>query len=241
MNNFDQVSIDITTHLHPEFLKRDYKGKVDTKGINRKKLEEYNILLMAISQAYKKVMRYELYFSEFYPDSQKIRKSEALEHHVHAYLEDLIILRNKLIVFLGVLKNDLKKVATNKKEIEKALNFIVGQVQKTFDNVSLGRDPHHHKGTKFIDTNLVDSEFAHTILNVDKSVKDTLNPEFLEKLKKREIESFEKAKTKWIKIAQNNNPQISGLIDELFKRNNDFIYKFLNIKKLVELSQNKLS
>ncbi len=221
-------------HLEPGLFREEYGNKVNQEEINSKKLKEYNVLLMTISQACKKVLKYELYFSEFYPSCYRITNSEALEHHIHAYLEDVVILKNKLTVFLGVLKNDLKKIAVNKKEIDKALTFFIRQTEGCFKGISTARDPHHHKGVKFIDSDIIDSEFSHTILTLDEPMKATFNSEFLEKLKKREVGSFLKAKTRWIETARKNNEQISGLINEIFERNNNFIYNFLGIKKIVK-------
>ncbi len=115
---------------------------------------------------YKKLVKYKLYFAEFYPETEKITKTEALEHHIHAYLEDLDILKNKVKHFLGALKNDLKKIAINKNEIDRALKHLVGQVENIFNNVSRyrHRHSHHHRGMKFTDGNIVDSELAHIIL-----------------------------------------------------------------------------
>ena len=59
-----------------------------------------------------------------------------------------------------------------------------------------------------------------------------VHPEFLEELKKQEVESFEKAKAKWIIKAQENNIQMTGFINEVFKINKEYIYTFLNIKSL---------
>jgi len=235
MNNLDQILSDITVHLHPEYLKLDYKDKIDTKNLDKKKLEEYYQLLTSVNFIFKKITKYELYFSEFYPVTDKIRKAEALEHHIHAYLEDLDILKNKVCHFLGMLKNDLKRIAINKDEIDDALKQFIIKVLGVFNNVSKNRNPHHHKGMKFLDSNLVDSDLAHTMLQDNNPLRDRFKPEFLEELKQREAESFAKAKSIWIALAQKNNEQISGFIDETFRRNKDFIYKFLKIKPIKEL------
>jgi hypothetical protein len=222
MNSLDQILSDITIYLHPKYLKLDYKDKIDTKNLDKKKLEEYYQLLTSVNFIFKKIMKYELYFSEFYPAIDKIRKTEALEHHIHAYLEDLDILKNKVCHFLGKLKNDLKRVAINKDEIDDALKQFIEKVLGVFNNVSKHRNPHHHKGMKFLDGNLVDSDLAHTMLQDNNPLRDQFKPEFLEKLKRKEAESFEKARSNWVALAQKNNEQISGFINETFKRNKEF-------------------
>lgn len=234
INNFDQILGDIVVYLRPELLKWEYKDKINTENVNKKKLVEYWRLLTHVNQFYKKIKKYELYFSEFYPETDKITKFEALEHHIHAYLEDLTILKNKIIVFLHVLKKDLKKIAINKKEIDEALAQFTGKVQEVFKNVAANRDPHHHHGMKFIDGELVDAEMAHTMLQRNSPLRDQLKPEALEEFKKQKTESFKKAKANWVGRAQNNDSQISGFIDEVFKRNKEFIYKILKIKSIIQ-------
>lgn len=234
-NNLDWILLDIMIHIHPKYLKEGHpKDKISTQNFDKKKLNEYLQLLTSLDFAYKKVMRYELYFSKFYPETNEINKFEALEHHMHAYLEDIDILKNKIILFFGTLKNDLKKIATNKKEINEAFTVHIKNMQEVFKNASDNRNPHHHKGMKFIDGNLIDSSMAHTMLQRNNPLRDSFKPEFLEELKKQEVESFEKAKMEWITIAQNNNIQMTGFINEAFEINKEYIYTFLNIKPIAK-------
>jgi len=239
INNLDQILSDIIIHIHPNYLKGDYKNKINVQSLDKKKLNEYYRLLTSISFVYKKIMKYELYFAEFYPETKRITKTEAIEHHIHAYLEDLDILKNKVKHFLETLKNDLKMVAINKSEIDKALKHFVGQVINVFDKVSKHRNPHHHRGMKFFDANLVDSDLAHTMLQDNNPLRDSFKPEFLIELRKREVESFEKARTNWVTLAKKNNVQISGFIREVFERNKEFIYDFLNIRSVKDVINNE--
>ena len=232
-NNFEQILSDIMIYLNPDCLKEEFRKEINTKNIDNKKVEEYYKLLGSINMAYKKLLRYELYFANFYPDQGEITKQEALEHHIHAYLEDITIFKNKITVFLGALKNDLKKIAQNKKEIEKALSWLIKQTQEVFKGVSDVRDPHHHKGMKFVDCDLIDSEIADLLLGENSPLKSSFKPSFLEELEKKEIDSFEKAKKKWIKIAQRNNVQIAGFLNDIFGKNKNFIYSLLNIKPVI--------
>lgn len=232
-NNLDWILLDIMIHIHPEYLKEGHpKNKINIQNLDRKKLNEYLQLLTSLDFAYKKIMRYELYFLKFYPETDEIKKCEALEHHIHAYLEDIDILKNKTKTFFGILKNDLKKIAINRKEIDEAFIIHIKNIQEVFKNASDNRNPHHHSGMKFIDGNLIDSRMAHAMLQKNNPLRNSLKPEFLEELKKQEVESFEKAKMEWIAIAQNNNIQMTGFINEVFKINKEYIYTFLNIKSL---------
>jgi len=235
IDNLDQILCDLTAYLEPNFLQVEYRTKIDTSNIDKAKLMKYFKLLTSISRVYKKVQKYELFFAEFYPETKKIKKHEALEHHIHAYLEDLIMLKNKITTFLGALKNDLKKIAKNKKEINIALTWLIGEVNRVFDNVSKYRDPHHHKGLTFIDGDLIDSEMAHMVTKNDSPLRDLFKSEFIDELKKRETESFEKAKRGWVSMAKKNNAEISGLVNDVLERNKSLLYKLLNIKSVDDI------
>src|SRR3989339_937363 len=76
----------------------------------KKNIKKYLLLSQSIMWCLKKILRYELYFNKFYPKTKQIPKIEALEHHVHAYLEDLTTLKNKLSHYIGTLKNDLNHI-----------------------------------------------------------------------------------------------------------------------------------
>ncbi len=106
-------------------------------------------------------------------------------------------------------------------------------MRDVFNDVSKCRNPHHHADMQFIDSDLIDSEMASILLR-ENNTPIRFKQFFLDKLKKQESESFKKAEIKWTKIARNNNNQISGLIDEVFKRNKEYIYKVLKIRPFRE-------
>ena len=231
-NNLEIILQTIGLHRNPDLLVWDYKNIINTKTSNNKKLDEYFLLLMSVGYFYKKIMRYEIYFSEFYPETKNIKNTEALEYHIHSYLEDMDILRNKITSFLGVLKKDLKRVALNKQEIDVALTKFIENVEKTFTEVKNNRHPHHHKGYKFLNSDLVDSEMLTMMLAENFPLKDRVN---IPEVQKKAKEHFEKAKNDYIGLAKKNNEQIMGLINVIFEKNESFIYKVLNIKSLKEI------
>lgn len=232
LSTLEKILAETAFYTNPDLLMEKAKEGIDFDSIDKKLLQRYKDLLTNIKWAHEKVLRYPLYFREFYPASGEIPDHEALEHHIHSYIEDMNILRNKICHFLGSLKNDLKKVAANKDEIDSALKFLDGQVRDVFQNVSDTRNPHNHAGNRFKDADLVDVELAQMSLDDDFPLKSQFKSEFLEELKKTEVESFEKAKVKWIERAEKNNEQTSGLVEDVMDRNIDFIYKLLNIKPL---------
>ncbi|MFA5387125.1 MAG: hypothetical protein WC322_01890 [Candidatus Paceibacterota bacterium] len=238
MNNFEQIISDLMVYLNPDCLKEEFKQEIIARKINAEKADEYYKILTSINMAYKKLLRYESYFTDFYPAQGKITKQEALEHHIHAYLEDVTILKNKITVFLGTLKNDLKKIAKNKEDIEKAMSWLIDQTQEVFKGVSDVRNPHHHQGMKFIDCDLIDSQIAEVLLGENSPLKSSFKPTFVEELKTKEEVSFVKARERWIATAQKNNKQITGFLDDIFGRNKKFIYDLLNMEAIVNKIKN---
>jgi len=235
MNALDQIFVDMGIHKNPRLLKEEYASRINVSRVDQNKLKQYQKLLFEISRAHTKLVKYNIYFDHFYPATDQIQKCEALEHHIHAYLQDLVILKNKITCFLGILKHDLMKVAANHKEVEEALTFLTKQVQNTFKEVSAYRNPHHHSGPRFVDSDLVDSQTAHTLLRKDHFLRDKFVPEFLEELRYQEVESFEKARKRWVGIAHKNNEQISGLVNEVFERTKDWLYQFLEMRPVKEI------
>ncbi len=71
-NNFDKIVFDIAIYLDPVLLKDEYKknftDNFNTADSDRNELNKYLQICMIINRFYKKILRYELYFSEFYPN-----------------------------------------------------------------------------------------------------------------------------------------------------------------------------
>lgn len=228
--NLDRVLKDILVYLNPDLLLPSYKSQVDNTGVDKKELKKYFHLLTNINYFYKKVLRYETYFAHFYPESNIIEKAEALEYHIYSYMESFDILRNKIVAFLGMLKNDLKEVASNKQEITQALKQFIAKVEDTFNGVKEHRHPHHHTGYRFVNGDIVDATAYSMMLKADLPMRDMLN---IPELEKRKEKSLEKAQQDYINLSIKNNEQITGLIDTVFGNTSEFIYMVLKIKHLV--------
>jgi len=235
----EEIIGNLAIYLNPKYLFKEYRKQLDTTKINKFNLQKYWDLLSNIQYAWQKILKYKLYFKEFYPSSNKIEKFEALNHHIQAYLQDMTIFKNKIEVFLGVLKNDTKKMATNKVEV---VDFFKAKIQKTkevFESVSKYRDPHTHKGKRFLDGDLLKAENDYNAIAIFQNFfTTTLNPkykvEFIKKLKKRKEESFESAKLRWVKMARKNDEQTSGYLNMLLKGIRPSLYQFLKIKSVKE-------
>ena len=116
-SKFYKVYANLGMHMNPDVVKKEYQKYINTDDLNTKNLKKYFEILSSISFVLNKLLKYKIYFTEFYPNTKNIKNYEALEYHIHAYLEDIDILRNKVCWYAGMLKNDLKQLATNKEEI----------------------------------------------------------------------------------------------------------------------------
>src|SRR3990167_3273439 len=114
----DEMMGDFFFHQDPHLLKQEYRAFFDPSEVNQNMLKKYMVLFSNVRYAWQKTLKYKNYFENFYPPADKINEIEALNHHIHAYLEDMITLKNKIEVLFGKMKNDIKKVAVNKTDID---------------------------------------------------------------------------------------------------------------------------
>lgn len=237
----DEMMADFAFYQDPRLLKAEYSGLLDVSKVNNADIKKYMMSFFNLRYAWQKTLKYKKYFEEFYPPAEKIEKIEALNHHIHAYLEDMTTLKNKTEVLLGEMKNDIKKVATNKDDIDK---FFVAGVEKTkevFAQVSKYRDEHRHRGMRFFDGDLLKAENAHGFLEIisnpvfDAMLNQEYKPEIVAKFTKEKEESFEVAKRRWIEMAERNDEQTTGYLGALLEGVCPSLYQFLNIKPVQEI------
>lgn len=236
----DEMMTDFAFYQDPRLLKIEYSGLLDVSKVNSADIKKYVMSFFNLRYAWQKTLKYKKYFEEFYPPEEKIEKIEALNHHIHAYLEDMTTLKNKIEVLLGEMKNDIKKVASNRKDIDE---FFVAGVQKTkevFAQVSKYRDEHRHRGMRFFDGDLLKAENAHGFLeiisnpNFDAMLNQEYKPEIVAKFTKEKEESFDVAKRRWVEMSGRNDEQTTGYLDALLEGVRPSLYQFLNIKPVQE-------
>lgn len=237
----NEIRGDLIMYQYPEFLRSEFKDSLDISQVDQKTIKKYTESLSNIWNAYQKVLKYPLYFEQFYPMTEKISQAEALEHHIHAYLQDATILKNKLEVLFGELKNDVGKIAANKKDVIAFFNAGIEKIEEVFQSVSNSRDPHHHRGMRFIDVNVLRAENAKQMLVMldNPQFSNLLTKEGKERLtdksKKEIIESLDFAKKKWVDMAIKNNEQISGFVNAIFEAIRPSINQFLKIVPVKEV------
>ena len=242
----DGMMADLFMYQDPKYLMPEYQELIDASKVNQKLVARYIELLSNVSFALKRVLRYKKYFEMFYPASDEIGEIEALNHHIYAYLEDMETLKNKLEVLLGTAKNDIKAVAINKVEVENFFDAAVEKTKKVFAQVSANRDPHRHKGRRFMDGDLLKAENADEFLKqltnpvIDAMLNQGYKPTLVSKFSKEKQESFTTAKARWVKMAESNNAQVTGYLDAVIEHIQPMIYDFLrvqNVRQLISISK----
>ncbi len=231
LENFSRIFQKLGVLHMPEILKDDYKElfEGEKENVDSALVKEYFEILMRIKSALEKVQKYPLYFSEFYSNSESITREEALEHNIHAFLQDIYILREKILTFLNILKKDLLKISQNKDEIDKALEFIKGQVVSSFENATDTRNTHTHGKTSFADYNVTISGTMQSILKGP--LPEEWNQEKArEMLTRKSEEAFASAKKDWIAKAENICIQTVGITEDILTRNKSFIEKVIGTK-----------
>jgi hypothetical protein len=241
----EEIAGDILAYNNPEYLIDSVSKLIDTTKTKKSDLERYSRLLSNIRYAWDKTKKYESYFSNFYPPEERISKIEALNHHIHAYLQDMDTLKNKIETLLDILHGDVVKKVTNKEEVKNFFSRAREKVEQSFDGVCKYRRPHTHHGPRFIDGGLLKAENAENFSQLAKSPVATrfINQEaitpLLKKLEQEKEEEFEAAKERWITMARKNNIQTTGLIDMILSAMKAPLYTFLKIKPMRDLHLNK--
>lgn len=139
------------------------------------------------------------------------------------------------------MKNDIKKIALNKKDIEEFFKAGMEKTKKVFAQVSKYRGEHRHRGMRFFDGDLLKAENAHEFLKIisnpvfDAMLNQDYKPKIVAKFTKEKEESFEIAKKRWIEMAKRNDVQTSGYLDAVLKGIRSVFYQFLNIKPIYEI------
>lgn len=240
-NTIDEILADLAFYLNPDFLQEKYKNLLDVSRINGIDLKKYYESISNIRWAWQKTLKYDFYFEEFYPTSDKIGKIEALNHHIHAYLQDMDTLKNKIEVFLGESKNDINKIAINKIEVGKFYKAGIEKNIEVFKEILKYRNPHVHRGMRFLDGDLLKAENAYHGQEIYKNPifdgrrNQEFEAEFIAKLEKEKGESFSAAKARWIEMARNNNEQTSGFLNDTLKIIRPSLYQYLKIRTLKEI------
>lgn len=235
-NSIEKLMAILYVHTEPEVLGIEVKEAVEAVECDSSRLKKYLEAVRNVRYAWKKVGRYEIYFSDFYPNSSEITNVEALTHHVHAYLEDLSTLKNKLTNLLGILKNEAAKKASNADEIKSALIELIAKIEDGFKTSGALRNQHRHGGMRYVHDDLLKAENACMMLEqldnplfssfYDDVVKDQMRNKFTQDVS----EFFERARSSWVEVAKRNREQLDEQTNKLFDGLAHTIFQLLGIE-----------
>ena len=231
----EEISVNLLVYREPEMLLEDARKRIDVSRVNNRDLDRYTQLLSYIRYAWEKTKKYEIYFSDFFTCNDKIDPVEALNHHIHAYLQDMDTFKNKIETFLNSLKKDAIAMAVNKKEVADFFSQATKKTTETFRGMTEIRNPHTHHGMRFMDGDLLKAENAQNAARqiqsplIASNINQSMIPAFLERMSKEKQEGFENAKKRWIQNAARNNIQTTGFLNGILKAVEAPLYQFLKI------------
>ncbi len=194
----DEFSIEF---LFGEVVPRNRREKVALEVFNR---------LNDIHSVIERMDRYEIYFSDFLPTSESILEAEAIEYHLHSYLQDVYSLSEKIGRLLNLIKNKLPIFNIgNSEDIRHALDHLKNQVGGGLTQVLELRGKHVH------DISVRDSDLLKAKLIKVAGSKLGLSDEVADKKYNQIIIS---AKEGYIKQAKTNKIELQKMKNFLFPR-----------------------
>lgn len=114
---------------------------------------EYFERLSDMSALFAKLDKYDVFFRQFYPvDTSLISREDAIEHHFHAYMQDLYILKERLARLIDSLKKDvqddrlLSGISDDESRVAKkqALDDLKEHMETSMNTVINARARHVH-------------------------------------------------------------------------------------------------
>lgn len=200
-NNFQTLIKFFLDEFEIELLLDQRKPKSTQEGILITIFNRLN----DIHTIMERLNRYDVYFDNFYPASDDlISEAEALEYHLHSYLQDFYSLSEKIKRLLGYIKNNVKHFQVgNPDVVEKLLNHLLNQVANGLTQVNNLRSDHVH------DMSVRDSEISRakilkTLLVSHVEVNEDV-------VKERYQNIISETKRKYINQAETNKEQLNGM------------------------------
>ena len=153
----------------------------------------------------------------------------------------MTILKNKIEVLFGNLKNDIKRIAINKGRVADFFEAGIQKTKEVFNGISKRRNPHTHEGMRFLDGDLLKAKNAREFLKIlsnpvfDAVLNQEYKPKIVAKITQEKEESFDMAKKRWIDMARTNSEQASGYLNALLTKVRPSLYQFLGIKAVEDI------
>jgi|AntRauTorcE11897_2_1112592.scaffolds.fasta_scaffold01392_3 hypothetical protein len=197
LNHFD---LDLLFHKQKY---SDYKERLAVDLFDR---------LNDLKTVFDRLQKYPIYFEYFYTSEKDlISDAEAIEYHLHSFIQDIYILQERLIRIIGHLRKDLKTFGLDHDEdLKKILNHLDEQVRLVLGSVTTGSRKRHVHDATVRDSDLSEAKLSDTLKKVD--------PTLAALVEQKSIELTSKAKNHYIQEAKRNAQHMEHLQDFISPR-----------------------
>ena len=197
LNHFD---LDLLFHKQKY---SDYKERLAVDLFDR---------LNDLKTVFDRLQKYPIYFEYFYTSEKDlISDAEAIEYHLHSFIQDIYILQERLIRIIGHLRKDLKTFGLDHDEdLKKILNHLDEQVRLVLGSVATGSRKRHVHDATVRDSDLSEAKLSDTLKKVD--------PTLAALVEQKSIELTSKAKNHYIQEAKRNAQHMEHLQDFISPR-----------------------
>lgn len=164
----------------------------------------------------------ELFIKTNPPEENGINYSNYLTYHVHNYLQEMYILKERLKTYATKIQRKYTK-AINEKSVTRIIESLMKIITESLGNITGDggiRNLHVHA-----------KRFSDDELNWLSST--TFLAAFNDEFKIHSTNAYETAKNKWQKTIENNNSELNKLIDLYFNT----IYSIISVDNKVVLPQ----
>lgn len=165
-----------------------------------------------VKTVFDRLQKYPVYFESFYVhDKELISDAEAIEYHLHSYLQDFYILQERLIRIIGHIKRDLKTFELDHdKDLKRLLDHLSTQVHSVLNKITSGSRKKHVHDSTVRDSDLSNARLADIIKKVD--------PALVTLLTKKSETLTTKARNHYIQEAKRNADHIEMLEEFIVPR-----------------------
>ncbi len=139
------------------------------------------------------------------PKENSVNYSNYLNYHVHNYLQEMYILKERLNAYLKLIQR-LSKKKINNQLLDEAIDLLFTMVQESLDNIA------GYKGVR--------NKHVHQYKYSDEEMRWLSSTSFLSKFHEEFTEesrqAYTIAKKKWVITIGKNNKKLESLIDVYF-------------------------
>lgn len=203
---------ELIADFSPQYFKPFYEAKLKDEELYPSKKDLGYVIFMGFNEISSSLENIRLtlsFISIVPPKSKKINRSDYLKYHIHVYLQEIYILKERLNEYATKLQRKYSKI--NKEvDVKKLMIPLFKLVKITFQGITNTRSEHVHS-KRFSDNDL------------DWLSSTTFLSKHHQEYEKTSKLAYKKASLKWKKTIKNNIKEINNIIDVYF----DVIYTII--------------